>query len=111
MQRPGLIAGLAGLAAPLRQFDTRPESPAGMSRHRDRLGKLSGHRGRPEVRRDLVETEVAGLAAERLCRRSDILRRECWPILLLRYALGHIDVLHAQQLNQTIIVYRGSDHE
>ena len=33
-------------------------------------------------------------------------------ILSLRYALGHIDVLHAQQLNQTIIVrFRGSDHE
>jgi hypothetical protein len=47
-------------------------------------------------------------AAERLCRRSDILRREGWSILLLRFALGHIDVLHAQQLNQTIIVYRGS---
>jgi hypothetical protein len=36
-----------------------------------------------------------------------MLRRGCWPILLLRYALGHIDVLHAQQLNQAIIVYRG----
>jgi hypothetical protein len=27
--------------------------------------------------------------AEPLCRRSDILRRECWPILLLRYARAY----------------------
>jgi hypothetical protein len=51
-------------------------------------------------------------AAERLCRRSDILHREGWSVLSLKYASGYIDVLHAQQLNQTIIVrFRGSDHE
>jgi hypothetical protein len=44
-----------------------------------------------------------------LCHRSDILRREGWSILSLRYALGQIDALHAQQLNQTIIVrFRGA---
>ena len=33
-------------------------------------------------------------------------------MLSLRYAIGYIDVLHAQQLIQTIFVrFRGSDHE
>ena len=41
-----------------------------------------------------------------------ILRREGWSILSLGSASGHIDVLHAQQSDQTIIVrFRGSDHE
>jgi hypothetical protein len=58
-----------------------------------------------------LKTDVQ-TAAERLCRRSDILHREGWSVLSLKYASGYIDVLHAQQLNQTIIVrFRGSDHE
>ncbi len=52
-------------------------------------GKVDVPRG-PEHFRFDPGTEVAGPAAERLYRGSHILRRGCWAILLLRYALGHI---------------------
>jgi hypothetical protein len=58
------------------------------------------------------ETEVAGRSQRPSGCAADLISCAARAILSLRYASGHIDVLHAQQLNQTIIVrFRGSDHE